>query len=153
MDTSSGFPCNCGKPTCSICTLFGAHKNTRANSGEPRLIVHDMYINEEFMQKLIKDGMDISSLIEDKASTMINRNTNTASNGSLRNMERVSAGVVFDCVFKLKVFDGDDEKKMLYKLSNIIENVELVGIGAKTTSGSGQVKFNIDWDDVEEVTC
>lgn len=142
----NGKPCGCGQETCMVCKLFGAHMNTRAASGEPRLIVRDMQLNKNFLEKVRLLGGNYSDIVETKASTMIDRGTNTASNGSLRNMERVAAGAVFDCSFVLKVTDKDKEVELIDFLKKCIKVVEATGIGGKVTSGSGQVKFDIDWN-------
>ena len=142
----NGKPCGCGQETCMVCKLFGAHMNTRAASGEPRLIVRDMQLNKNFLEKVRLSGGNYSDIVETKESTMIDRGTNTASNGSLRNMERVAAGAVFDCSFVLKVTDKDKEVELIDFLKKCIKVVEATGIGGKVTSGSGQVKFDIDWN-------
>ena len=142
----NGKPCGCGQETCMVCKLFGAHMNTRADSGEPRLIVRDMNLNQEFLDKITTSGGSHSDIVETKVSTMIDRVTNTAATGPLRNMERVAAGAVFDCSFVLKVTDKDKEVELIDFLKKCIKLVEATGIGGKVTSGSGQVKFDIDWD-------
>lgn len=156
-----GLPCGCGQPDCMVCKLFGAHMNVRASSGEPRLIVRDMQLNKEFMDKLTLSGGSRSDLVEVKASTMIDRRTNTAykgdysekgrRGGSLRNMERVAAGTVFDCSFVLKITDKDNEDEMVAFFKKLISVIEATGIGGKVTSGSGQVEFDIDWKHPREI--
>ena len=148
----NGKPCGCGKPDCMVCKLFGAHMNTKANSGMSRLKVHNMYINEEFKEQLIKSGETMAALIDVKTSTMINRQTGMAENKSLRNMEIVPAGAVFDCKFTLKILDTDNEDQLKKELRFILDRIELEGIGSKTTSGNGQVTFDIDFKDPKEYT-
>lgn len=145
-----GMPCGCGDANCMICKLFGAHKNTRTRAGLPRLIVHDMLVNSDFKEQLINSGGTLTDIVDTKYSTMINRQTNTAANGSLRNMEVVLAGTVFDCKFTLKVLESDNEKELIKELKFILDRIEIEGIGSKTTSGNGQVKFDIDFDDYKE---
>lgn len=142
----NGKPCECGQADCLVCKLFGAYKPRNPASGEPRLIVRDMQLNKDFLDKVRMSGGNYSDIVETKASTMIDRGTNTASNGSLRNMERVAAGAVFDCSFVLKVTDKDKEVELIDFLKKCIKVVEATGIGGKVTSGSGQVKFDIDWN-------
>lgn len=146
-----GKPCGCGNPNCMVCKLFGAHMNTKANSGEPRVIFRDMEIDPTFEKDILDSGMNYSDIIEIKTSTMINRSTNTASTGSLRNMERVAAGTKFKCEFVIKVFEGDNEKDMVNTIKKLLESIEILGIGSKTTAGCGQVKFDINWDNLKTV--
>lgn len=128
-----GDPCGCGKPECIVCTLFGAYKNVNATSGIPRLIVRDMDLTEEYANN--KD------ILETKASTMINRVSSTASGGSLRFVERVAAGVEFNYEINIRVFDTDDEKKLMQGLEEAMKMLENDGIGGGVTTGSGKIKF------------
>lgn len=145
----NGKPCGCGNSNCMVCKLFGAHMNMRASSGEPRMLIRDMELDPEFERELLDNGKNYSDLIELKTSTMVDRSTNTAAGGSLRNMERVAAGTKFKCEFTLKIFDGDDEKAMINTIKKLLEAVEILGIGSKTTAGCGQVKFDMDWDNIK----
>lgn len=148
----NGKPCGCGQETCMVCKLFGAHMNMRAASGEPRLIVRDMNLSPDFLDHVMESGGSHSDIIETKVSTMIDRSTNTAVGGSLRNMERVAAGAVFDCSFSIKVMDKDNEVELINFFKKCLSIVEATGIGGKVTSGSGQVEFDIDWKHPTEVT-
>lgn len=145
----NGKPCGCGNSNCMVCKLFGAHMNMRASSGEPRMLIRDMDIDPDFERELLDSGANYSDIIEIKASTMVDRSTNTAAGGSLRNIERVAAGTKFKCEFVLKIFDGDDEKAMINTIKKLLEAVEILGIGSKTTAGCGQVKFDMDWDNIK----
>lgn len=148
----NGKPCGCGQETCMVCKLFGAHMNMRAASGEPRLIVRDMNLSPDFLDRVMESGGSRSDIIETKTSTMIDRSTNTAAGGSFHNMERVAAGTVFDCSFSLKVMDKDNEAELINFFKKCLSIVEATGIGGKVTSGSGQVEFDIDWKHPTEVT-
>lgn len=148
----NGKPCGCGQETCMVCKLFGAHMNMRAASGEPRLIVRDMNLSPDFLDRVMESGGSRSDIIETKTSTMIDRSTNTAAGGHLHNMERVAAGAVFDCSFSLKVMDKDNEVELINFFKKCLSIVEATGIGGKVTSGSGQVEFDIDWKHPTEVT-
>lgn len=148
----NGKPCGCGQETCMVCKLFGAHMNMRAASGEPRLIVRDMNLSPDFLDRVMESGGSRSDIIETKTSTMIDRSTNTAAGGHLHNMERVAAGAVFDCSFSIKVMDKDNEAELINFFKKCLSIVEATGIGGKVTSGSGQVEFDIDWKHPTEVT-
>lgn len=147
-----GAPCRCGRKDCMVCKLFGAHMNTKAECGEPRLIVRDMNIDPDFKKQLIESGISLSDIIEIKTSNMKNRETGTANGDrALRSIERVAAGVKFKCQFVLKIHDGDSEKAMYDALIKAIKLVELNGVGGKVTAGCGHVKFDIDWENFDEV--
>lgn len=145
-----GKPCGCGDSNCMVCKIFGAHMNTNPKSGIPRLQVHNMYINQEFKDSLLRSGEVLTSVVDTKTSTMIDRSTGMAARNSLRNMEVISAGVVFDVQFVLKVLDTDDEAALIKELQFILNRIEVQGIGSKTSSGCGQVEFDIDFDDPKE---
>ena len=141
-----GEPCGCGMRSCVVCSMFGAHKKTQPASGKPRLVCRDMKINADFAKQLIESGKTYADVVEVRTSTMINRNSGTAT-GGLRNMEVVAAGTVFDCRFTLQIFEGDKEEQYISTLKRLINAVELNrGIGSKVTSGNGEVEFNIDWN-------
>ena len=148
---NNGKPCGCGDAKCIVCKLFGAHMNMQAKSGEPRLMIRDMPIDNNFKHELLESGLNISDIIEIKSSTMVDRNTNTAATGSLRSIERVAAGTKFSCEYVIKVFDGDNEKELIDALKSNLDALSILGIGSKTTSGSGQVSFDIDWDKAKVV--
>lgn len=137
-------PCGCGRKDCIICTLFGAHMNTKSEAGTPRAIFKDMYITDEF-----KD-LPIDRIFETKNETMVDRKTHTASNSSLRNRERVAKGVKFNYEILVQIYDGDNEKKILDTLRRGLELVEETGLGGKTTGGYGRVSFGIDDDNYLE---
>lgn len=137
-------PCGCGRKDCIICTLFGAHMNTRSEAGTPRVIFKDMYMTEDFR------NLPVEKIFETKNETMVDRKTHTASNSSLRNRERVAKGVKFEYEILVQVYEGDNEKKMLETLKRGLELVEETGLGGKTTGGYGRVSFGIDGDDYVE---
>lgn len=129
----NGDPCGCGDSNCIICTMFGAHKNTRSNAGTPRLIVRDMNLTDEFK--------GVREVTEVKASTSINREKGTAANGSLRQVERISSGVEFNYEFVLQIYEGDNEKKLKDTLDKGMILIETTGLGGGSTRGNGKVVF------------
>ena len=141
---SSGFakgnnlPCGCGRTDCMVCTLFGAHRNIKADSGQTRLQFMDAF--------LTKDFEDIETVVEDKIETAIDRQTGTAAKGSLRTRERISAGVSFDYEIRILIFEGDDENKFIEFVKLGLKMIESTGLGCKNSSGYGQVDFNTDKD-------
>lgn len=160
---ANGAPCGCARPDCLVCKMFGAHMKTKPASGEPRLIVRDMNLNPDFLDKITLSGGSRSDIIEVKTSTMIDRRYNTvysgdedskgrSKGGSFRNMERVAAGTVFDCSFTIKVMKEDKEEDLINFLKKLLSILEATGIGGKVTSGSGQVEFDIDWKHPNKIT-
>ena len=130
---SVGKPCGCGSEKCIICTLFGAHMNTTSKAGAPRLKFRDMNLCEEFLDK--------EGISEAKAATMIDRISGTASNGSLRTVERVSAGTKFNYEIVVELYEGDDKKKFIETLDKGMKLIENTGLGGGTSRGNGKVSF------------
>lgn len=136
-----GQPCGCGKKDCIICTLFGAHMNTNSNAGTPRLKFRDMTICDEFIGK--------RGITEDKAATMIDRRSGTASGGSLRHVERVSSGVKFDYEIVISIYEGDNEKLIIDTLDRGMKLIENTGLGGGTSHGNGKVSFTINDEEIK----
>lgn len=133
VNDTNGSPCGCGNPDCIICQMFGAHMNPKSRAGIPRLKFRDMQLTPEFDS--------LRNITEVKAATMINRSTGTAFNSSLRQVERVAAGVKFEYEIILQIFEGDNEKKMIETLDDGMRLVELTGLGGGTSRGNGKVSF------------
>ena len=140
-----GGPCICGDKGCIVCTLFGTRANN-PTSGPARLIVHEMQLDKDYENEMLDQSLSFLDLIETRTSTSINRNTGAKLNSALRNMEFVAAGVKFHAKFGIKIFEGDNEKKLVDALHEAVANLEHTGIGSKTSAGCGMVKFDIDWD-------
>ena len=132
---NGGKPCGCGNASCEVCTLFGAHMNTKSNAGIPRLLFRDASLKSDFSFK--------KSIFEDKASTMIDRTSGTAANGSLRHVERVAAGVEFEFELVLQVFKGDNVSKMMETLDTGIKLIEATALGGGKSAGNGKVTFTL----------
>lgn len=131
-------PCGCGRKDCMICTLFGAHRNIKSEAGASRILFRDMSLTDEFKGKL--DNID--TIVESKIENMVDRKTKVASTGSLRNRERIAAGVKFNYEFVVQIYEGDDENKILDTLNKGLDLVEMTGLGGKTSGGYGQVDFH-----------
>lgn len=134
-----GEPCGCDNKDCIVCTLFGAHNSTRGVCGQRRMYVHDININKKFIEAH-PNSVDWTEI---KASTAINRNSGTAARGSLRKIERISAGTTMDYTISIEVFEGDNEKLFKTTVEKALGMIESTGIGAATSTGSGQVDFHI----------
>lgn len=135
-------PCGCGKKECLICKIFGAHNNTKADSGPTRIIVRDAPLSEEWTN-------DSSLIIERKVENIVNREFNTAD--SPRTIERVSAGVSFDFEIILRIFEGDNEEELLSKVKEGLELVEKSYLGGGGSRGSGQIKFEFSNDQLNSI--
>ena len=134
------FPCGCGRKECPVCVIYGAHKNTKANSAPTRIIVRDCDLTEESMAIIRELPLESGSFLENKAENIINRSSGTAE--SPRVMERVPAGLTFNLEIILQIFDEDNEgelKKEVEKSLQLLENNYLGGSGSR---GYGQVKIN-----------
>lgn len=130
-------PCGCGKKECIICTMFGAHMNTRSVAGTPRVIFKDMYMNDE------SKDLPVDSIYETKYETMIDRKSHTASTNSLRNRERIAKGIKFNYEILVQIYEGDDEEKILNTLRHGLKLIEETGLGGKTSGGYGRVLFGV----------
>lgn len=135
-------PCGCGKKTCMICTMFGAHMNMDANCGPGRMKIMDLNLTEEFM------SMETNKLLEARAATMIDRKTSTAAGSSLRQTERTSSGLDFKLEIIVEVYDTDKEENLLAILDEGIKLVEISGLGGETSRGYGHISIRDIKDEV-----
>ncbi|MCI8535532.1 MAG: type III-A CRISPR-associated RAMP protein Csm3 [Hungatella sp.] len=128
-------PCGCGRNTCPICLIFGAYKNSGADSAPTRIIVRDAILS----RNMIEDG---PLILERKTENIILRDSGTA--GSPRTIERVPEGTSFKFEIVLRIFEGDDKNDLVSKVE---EGLELVGksyLGGGGSRGSGYVKFDYE---------
>jgi len=137
---SRGEPCGCGEQSCLICTVFGAHKNTRHNLGSSRILVRDACLSDE-TRMVYKAMMEEkgASYIEKKVENIVNRKTGTADHP--RSQERVPAGAKFDFEIVLQLFDTDNEDALVEFVKDGLKNVQMTYLGGFGSRGSGQVKF------------
>ncbi|MEA3315227.1 MAG: type III-A CRISPR-associated RAMP protein Csm3 [Campylobacterota bacterium] len=117
----------------TLLKLFGDH-SSKNKFGITRISVGDCNLSKEVFDKELKYS-------EEKVENTINRQTGT-SDGGLRNIERVPAGVKFDYDIRVKVLeeDGDGEEliQMVKDGLGLVENDYLGGSGSR---GYGRVKF------------
>lgn len=135
-------PCGCGRKECLICKIFGAHKNTEADSGPTRIIVRDALLSNDWAE-------DSSVIIERKVENIINRDTNTAD--SPRTIERIAAGVSFDFEIILRILEGDNKNELLNKVKEGLKLVEESYLGGGGSRGSGQIKFEPPIDELIKI--
>ncbi len=131
-------PCQCGKPTCPVCPIFGAHKKPKPECGASRLTVRDARFAAGYRtlwEKRLSDGLPVW---EAKTEVTSDRQHGTGFNP--RTQERVPAGAVFQGEMVLKVFEGDDEKKMVANLKNALAILQRFdSLGAGGSRGSGRI--------------
>lgn len=121
----------------NLLKIFGDKEN---KFGITRISVGDCVLSKE------SEGLKLS---EGKYENVINRESGTAEHP--RQIERVPAGVKFDLVIRLKVFDekepyNDNEnelKQMVESGLKLIENDYLGGSGSR---GYGRVKIVWEWE-------
>jgi CRISPR-associated protein Csm3 len=131
-----GKPCGCGRADCVVCPVFGAHMNTRA--GGSRLTVRDAHFTAGYLKTWNQRLAEGSPLFEIKTENIIDRNSGTAKHP--RTQERVPAGGVFAAEMTLKVFEGDDDAKMLKNLKNALAILQRFdSLGAGGSRGSGRI--------------
>lgn len=140
-----GDPCGCGQPlsVCPICTIFGPHKNTAHILGPTRIIVRDAPLSQTSQQRMenfAKEGKEFSEV---KTETMVSRQTGMAAGGSLRSRERIAAGTEFDLEISLRIFDGDDKKRILEIVNEGLELLKRDTLGGSGSRGYG-------WIDIQD---
>jgi CRISPR-associated protein Csm3 len=138
----TGAPCGCGKETCIVCKMFGAHKNTKHNLGPTRVIVRDANLTEE-SERILRDAQEEKGVnfAEIKTENWIDRKSGRAGHGGLRTQERVPAGTDFQFEIVLRIFDGDDEDVILDYLAESIQMVQKEYLGGSGSRGYGKVRF------------
>ncbi|OIP25736.1 MAG: type III-A CRISPR-associated RAMP protein Csm3 [Dehalococcoidia bacterium CG2_30_46_19] len=142
----NGNPCGCGKPLdeCPVCTIFGPHMKPTHDLGPSRLIVRDCLLSEESranLARLEKQGLGYSEL---KTENIIDRRTGTARAGGLRTMERVPKGTEFNLNISVRVFEQDDEAKMVGYVKEALELLQKDYLGGSGTRGYGWVEVQYE---------
>lgn len=142
---SDSEPCGCGEKSCDICSIFGAHKSPKADSAPTRIIVRDAILSKDMMG-------EEPLILERKTENIVSRNSGTAE--SPRTFERVPAGTYFDFEIVLRIFEGDDKKKLIEKVEEGLKLVQNSYLGGGGSRGSGQVKFEyeIEYEELQNET-
>ncbi|MHB8279467.1 MAG: type III-A CRISPR-associated RAMP protein Csm3 [Candidatus Humimicrobiaceae bacterium] len=136
---TDGSVCDCSKPECPVCTIFGVSSDKSANIiGPTRIIVRDSFLDKSWRETTTEQGFMIT---ESKTENSIDRITAAATR---RQMERVPAGAKFNFEIIYKVFDMEnefnDEKYFDYVLL-AMKLVELDYLGGGGSRGSGKIQF------------
>ena len=132
-----GKPCDCGLPSCPICTLFGAHKApTQCDPllGPTRMLVRDAYLTPEFAERFRTGDLPM----EIKSENIIHRVKGVAEHP--RPLERVPAGTCFTLNMAFRVYEGDPDNLFDWVLKGL-KLIQLDAIGGGGSRGNGQVAF------------
>lgn len=110
----------------------------RADSGTSRLTVRDARFTEGYVKiwnQRVSEGLP---LFEVKTENIIDRNRGAAEHP--RTQERVPTGATFQAAMVLKVFEGDDDNRMVKDLKNALAILERFdSLGAGGSRGSGRI--------------
>ncbi len=127
-----GEPCGCAEPDCVVCRLFGPHRKPHHGLGPTRVLVRDARMDSA--------GGDPDQWIEIKTENMIDRRTGVATNP--RPVERVVPGTKFSFEISVRIFDGDDVKKLVDTVKEGLRLIEAEYLGASGSRGYGKVRFD-----------
>jgi CRISPR-associated protein Csm3 len=141
---NDGEPCGCAAEDCLVCRIFGPHKKARHNLGPSRIIVRDATMKREWIGKLEALREEGLLYAEVKSENWIDRRTGVAGQGGLRTQERVPAGTEFDFNISVRIFNGDDEKKMLDFIKQGLNMLEQDTLGGSGSRGYGWVELKYD---------
>jgi len=117
-------PCDPDKATCPVCQLFGTAGGGSGLSG--RAIVLDVRLTNGFDPSILTERMHVA----------ITRDTRSQSGGALVSVEAVDAGVTF--TGKIRLINPEDW--MVGAVLRGLETLAQLGLGAKKTSGYGQLE-------------
>lgn len=134
-----GKPCGCG--TCLVCKVFGSH--AMSNKEITRILVRDCAITET-SESLLRTTQEEKGLnfAEIKSENIIDRKTGIAANKGLRTQERVPAGTEFKMNITLKLFEGDDNDKMVDFVKKGLTLLQKDYLGSSGSRGYGKIKIN-----------
>lgn len=135
---SEGRPCGCGQ--CLVCKVFGSHG--MRNKEITRILVRDCQISED-SENLLKSAREEKGLnfAEIKSENIINRQTGVAADRGLRTQERVPAGTEFKMNITLKLFEGDDENKIVNFIRKGLDLLQKDYLGSSGSRGYGKIKI------------
>ncbi|MBI4333805.1 MAG: type III-A CRISPR-associated RAMP protein Csm3 [Chloroflexi bacterium] len=136
-----GDPCGCGQPlaSCPICTIFGPHKKPDHNLGPTRIIVRDAPLSQMSQQQMVHFANEGKEFSEVKTETMVSRQTGMAAGGSLRSRERIAVGTEFALEISLRIFSGDDKKRILEIVNEGLELLRNDTLGGSGSRGYGWI--------------
>lgn len=130
-------PCSCGD--CLVCKLFGAGNKATAEKKEvSRLIVRDSFMTEKSKELLLSF---VGDYVEIKTENVIDRVRGVAEHP--RTLDRIPAGVEFECEFVLRLYEKDleKEKDFIDAIKTALKLIEFTYLGGSGTRGYGKVEF------------
>ncbi len=107
--------------------------------GTTRLSFYDLKLTKE-SRKELKEKVG-ALMTEEKTEVRVNRITGTGEHP--RHTERVPAGAKFNFRLIVKLFEGDDEEKMLEMVKKGLKLLELDSLGGSGSRGYGKVRFKL----------
>lgn len=143
----------CNNENCDLCAVFGRPAEKKGKEGPTRIIFRDSYLNEEKSEKEAREN----GFLEIKWENRIHRLTGKVE-VSLRDIERVLPGTVFDLEIIYRIYESDldgkniEEVKEIDNLPNKLKNrfgliikglklLEMDYLGGCGTRGYGKVKI------------
>ena len=115
--------------------------NQRHTLGPSRLIARDAFMTRKSKEELA-DKMEPGMLFaEVKQEVSINRRSGTASPAGPRPMERVPAGAEFHLRMAIRIFQGDDEDKLVSFIEEGFGMLMDDYLGGSGTRGYGKVNI------------
>jgi CRISPR-associated protein Csm3 len=133
-------PCACGEASCPICTVFGAHKNTKSECGVTRIVVRDSFMSQQSRETFLEAEKKGEPTVELKTENVINRRSGAAEHP--RTGERLLPGTVFHGEILLHIYDRDNAVKMIEFVRHGLGIIqEASSLGAGGSRGSGRVSF------------
>lgn len=142
---------DCNDDKCPICRIFGV-TDDEAKFGPGRAIFRDGYVTNDSREKLrelqLKKGL---LYVEEKTETAIDRLKGKAKDGSLRQYERVPAGIEFSFQIDYRVFDigSDNGQTDINNFQWLLQGLWLLeqdALGSSGSRGYGQIRFGFDKD-------
>lgn len=140
-------PCNCGLTTCLVCTVFGAHKNVRADCAPTRIVVRDAPLTTAAREAFRARAREGQPIYEEKTENVIHRRTGVAQHP--RQQERVLWGepgeawaAEFAVEIVIQLYERDKKDDLVSFVRKGLGLIQEIGaIGAAGSRGSGQVEF------------
>lgn len=134
---------SCSEVDCMLCKVFGSStKEIVPDRGPTRIIVRDAKIKDEIVN-------NFDFLTEEKVENTINRLTGKAEHP--RHIERIIPGVEFIFSIGIKIFNDDDEEKLIKYVKDSLELIQDDYLGGNGSRGYGQVEINIEKEKVKDI--
>lgn len=141
---ADGQPHGCTIIDCMVCRVFGPHKVNDHQHGPTRLIVRDATLTQDSEEKMVDAQAQGINFAEVKSENWINRNTGIAGRGGLRTQERVPEGTKFNFTMSVRIFEEDDETRILNFIKQALELLPQDVLGGSGTRGYGWIELNYE---------